>query len=215
MNAYLASYPAAQKNYRDICESDRTRVWGNTKECLKFVANLPPKFGTKYNDTLKVFKKNKIYVEKIMDKYHLDALLIPVSTTGSATYNVKAIMNEFVASNAGVPGITFPIGYTKADHMPVGVELIGRQFAEGTLLGMAYAYEKNSPPRVPPTMPEPNLALEKMDIPSYNNLLIKMGFDAYQTILIKSKPGEFSKDLTPDKFRKIVSEELNRVDDKN
>ena len=62
INAYLASYPAVRKNYRDICESDRTRVFGmNTKDCLKFVNKLPNKFGPQYDEALNIFKKNKIY----------------------------------------------------------------------------------------------------------------------------------------------------------
>ena len=144
-----------------------------------------------------------------MDKYHLDALLIPVSTTGSATYDNKAIVNESVSSNAGLPGITINIGYTQLEKMPIGIELIGRQFAEGTLIEMAYAYEKHSSSRTLPLMPDQNTALEMLDIPSYNNLLMKIGYDTYKKILIKSKPGEFSKNLTPEKFTVIVNRELS------
>ena len=40
---------------------------------------------------------------------------------------------------AGNPGISIPCGF--ADGLPVGMQLIGRHFEEGTLLRAAHAYE--------------------------------------------------------------------------
>jgi amidase len=171
IDAYLASYPAARKNFRDICESGRTQVFGTNKQCLLFIKKLPKKYGVQYNQVLNVFKKNKTYVEGVMDKNHLDALFIPVSTTGSTTYDSRALVNESLASNAGLPGIAMNIGYTSKDKMPIGAELISRQYSEGILIGLAYAYEKNTSPRVLPQMPEVNAALEPLDVREYNNLL--------------------------------------------
>lgn len=207
INDYLSSFPSVRKNYRDICESNRTSMFGNTKDCLQFIRKLPKKYSQRYYQVLNIFQKNKNYVEKIMDQQHLDALLIPVSSTGSSTYNVKAIMNESVASNAGLPGITLNMGYTK-DKMPIGIELIGKQYSEGKLIEMVYAYEKHSQPRIMPSMPEPNSALEQFDIPEYNNLLTNIGYDTYNQVLKKSKPDQFYNDLTPEIFRNIVNNEL-------
>jgi amidase len=150
-------------------------------------------------------------IEDIMDKYHLDALLIPVSTTGSATYESIAFVYEAVSSNAGLPGITLNAGYTNIDKMPIGVELIARQFAEGTLLEIAYGYEKHTPPRILPTMPEKNELLEILNIPEYNNILMKIGYHTYEKVLIKSKSDNVSKDLTPEVFRMIVGSELKMI----
>jgi len=41
---------------------------------------------------------------------------------------------------AGVPGISVPAGF--ADGLPVGMQIIGKPFAEETLLKIAYAYEQ-------------------------------------------------------------------------
>lgn len=43
---------------------------------------------------------------------------------------------------AGLPGISIPCGF--AQGMPVGLQMIGRPFAEGTLLQAAYAYEQST-----------------------------------------------------------------------
>lgn len=113
-----------------------------------------------------------------------------------------------VASNSGLPAITINLGYTEPGSMPVGVELIGRQFVEGTLIEIAYAHEKNSPPRKVPTMPDQNSTLEKLDIPAYNNLLTKIGYRSYMEILKNAKSDQPSKDITPDVFCVIVNREL-------
>ena len=42
---------------------------------------------------------------------------------------------------AGLPGISVPCGFTRGG-LPIGVQLIGRPFAEATILQLAYAYEQ-------------------------------------------------------------------------
>jgi amidase len=209
VDEYLASYPAVRKNYREICESNRTRVYGNVNKCLKFFESMPTKYGTKYKKALNIFMNNKIYVEKIMKQHNLDALLIPISTSGSATYDPQKVNTWLapVSSNSGLPAITINLGYTDSDKMPVGFELIGKQYAEGSIIEIAYAYEKNSEPRKIPTMPEQNLVQKKLDIPKYNNLLTEIGYISYYEVLIKHKSDQFSKYLTPKTFKDIVNRE--------
>jgi aspartyl-tRNA(Asn)/glutamyl-tRNA(Gln) amidotransferase subunit A len=40
---------------------------------------------------------------------------------------------------AGLPGLSLPCG--KVGHLPVGMQLIGKPFAESQLLGIAAGYE--------------------------------------------------------------------------
>jgi aspartyl-tRNA(Asn)/glutamyl-tRNA(Gln) amidotransferase subunit A len=42
---------------------------------------------------------------------------------------------------AGLPGISIPCGFTD-DNLPIGMQLIGKQFDEKTILNVAYAYEQ-------------------------------------------------------------------------
>ena len=213
IDAYLASYPSVRKNYQDLCESNRTRAYGNVEKCLKFFESMPIKFGKKYKNALNIFNKNKIYVETIMKQHHLDALLVPISTTGTATYDAYKVntWQAPIASNTGLPAITINLGYTDSDKMPVGVELIGKQYAEGSLIEIAYAYESDSQPRIVPVMPEKNSRFKKLDIPAYNNLLTDIGYRSYYEVLIKHKSDQSWKDLTPMIFKKIVNRELNET----
>ncbi len=207
MNEYLNSYPSVRKNYQDICTSGRTTTFGTKSDCIKFIKNLPQKFSKKYNKSFNIIEENRLYIEKIMEQNHLDALLIPVSTNGSASYDYTAMINESIASNSGLPGITFNIGYTNKG-MPVGVELIGKKFKEGELIKLAYAYEQKYGKRIEPKMPKENKKIETLDIPQYNNLVTEIGFNTFNKILKESKSNDVSKILTPVIFNKIYTDML-------
>ncbi|MCL5981115.1 MAG: Asp-tRNA(Asn)/Glu-tRNA(Gln) amidotransferase subunit GatA [Firmicutes bacterium] len=86
--------------------------------------------------------------DKALAKY--DVLLTP--TTPSTAFQVGAVedpltmyMNDICtipANLAGLPALSMTCGFI--DGLPVGLQLIGKPFDEGTLLRVAYAYEQNS-----------------------------------------------------------------------
>lgn len=47
------------------------------------------------------------------------------------------------ANLAGLPGISMPCGLT-SDHLPVGLQFVGRPFDEATLVGLAHAFERRT-----------------------------------------------------------------------
>ena len=57
--------------------------------------------------------------------------------------------NRRLSPALGFPAITVPAGFT-ADGLPIGLELMGREFDEGLLLKLAYAYEQGTHHRRPP-----------------------------------------------------------------
>lgn len=216
VNAYLAAYPATRKNFRDICESDRTRTFGTQVECIKFIESVPKKSSASYKKVLQLFQKNKRYVEKIMVDNHLDALFIPISQLGVATYDMKYI-NTFqgaVSSNAGLPAIAMNISYSNTTSMPIGIELIAKKFNEPTLIEIAYSYEQHTSPRTKPQMPAPNRLFSTYSIADLNHLYTLIGQAAYQ-VTLKSRHAKESSNqaLTPDKFQKIVSETIEKNKD--
>jgi aspartyl-tRNA(Asn)/glutamyl-tRNA(Gln) amidotransferase subunit A len=44
---------------------------------------------------------------------------------------------------AGIPGISIPCGFSR-DHLPIGLQIMGKHFDEGMLLRVAYAFEQNT-----------------------------------------------------------------------
>jgi amidase len=54
-----------------------------------------------------------------------------------------------LSASTGLPALSQPAGFTD-DGLPIGLELLGRAFDEGVLLGLAYGFEQAAPVRKPP-----------------------------------------------------------------
>lgn len=209
VDTYLQNTSGPIKNFHDICHSDNTRNFGNKQSCLKFMRSVPNKNSATYQKVLTIFNKNKMYVENMMDEQKLDALLIPIAKTGVATYDEKQVntWQAPVSSNAGLPAIALIAGMHPTQKLPVGFELIGKQYSEPLLIQMAFAYE-NSIPRVKPNMPEENKKLLTLSIDELNRIYTELGKQAYFPLLKKGSP----KDMTPKKFQPIVEKVLDAVE---
>jgi amidase len=59
--------------------------------------------------------------------------------------------NTLIASQAGLPALTMPVGFTE-DGLPVGLELLGTPLAETKMLQFAHAWEKSARPRRSPEL---------------------------------------------------------------
>ena len=86
--------------------------------------------------------------DKVFEKY--DVILTPTSPTvafeiGSKSNNplemYLADIYTVPVNVAGLPGISIPCG-VDSKGMPIGMQLIGNRFAEGTILNAAYTYEQ-------------------------------------------------------------------------
>jgi len=82
-------------------------------------------------------------------KYKLNALLTPTTPTtafGMADVYGDSVMMQYAdqftvpANHAGVPGISIPAGFSK-DGLPIGIQLLGADFSEASLLRIARSYE--------------------------------------------------------------------------
>lgn len=84
--------------------------------------------------------------------YRLDALLTP--TTPTPAFKIGAVYGNSVlmqyadqltvpANHAGTPGISIPAGFD-ASGLPVGIQLLGPDFSEASLLRIGRAYEQHS-----------------------------------------------------------------------
>ena len=85
---------------------------------------------------------------KVFEKY--DVILTPTSPTVAFDINLKtnnplemylADICTVPVNVAGLPGISIPCGVDK-EGMPIGMQIIGKQFSEETILNAAYTYEQ-------------------------------------------------------------------------
>jgi len=89
-----------------------------------------------------------------MDDATVDAIIYPSWTnppaplaTGIEDY--KGDNSQLLAPATGMPAVTVPMGYTYG-ILPAGLQILGRPYDEGLLIGLAYAYEQATQHRIPP-----------------------------------------------------------------
>ncbi len=63
--------------------------------------------------------------------------------------------NQLFAPRTGFPAITVPMGYLRGERLPAGLQFLGRPWEEGTLFGLAFAYEQGTHHRRPPPTTPP------------------------------------------------------------
>jgi amidase len=93
-------------------------------------------------------------VTRLMDSLRLDALIYPTWSNPPrliGDLNTPHGDNSQVFSpQTGMPALTVPMGYTRDDRLPAGLQMLGRAFDESTLIKLAYAYEQATHHRRPP-----------------------------------------------------------------
>jgi amidase len=92
-------------------------------------------------------------INGVMDRFDLDAI---VSLTGSPSWTTDLVNGDHFltasstpAAVAGYPNLTVPAGFV-FDLLPVGVNFIGRQWDEPTLIKLAFGFEQGTRARHAP-----------------------------------------------------------------
>nr|WP_255592662.1 amidase family protein [Bordetella sp. BOR01] len=102
-------------------------------------------------------EKLRIALAAKMAELGIDAILYPMQSilVTEAGRQDQPERNGVLSNATGMPAVTFQAGFSKpADDAPIGVpigaELLGRDYTEATLLGYAYAFEQAAHVRKPP-----------------------------------------------------------------
>jgi Asp-tRNA(Asn)/Glu-tRNA(Gln) amidotransferase A subunit family amidase len=91
-------------------------------------------------------------VLSVMAAVRLDALVYPVVKRIAPVIGGNQLgSNEALSPQTGFPAMNVPAGFT-AGGFPVGMELLGRPFAEATLIAIAYSFEQATRHRKPPSV---------------------------------------------------------------
>jgi amidase len=190
------TYPAARRNWRDVCTSGRVRPEWSAAACVATGASAAPQ----ERQAVDRIASNRRKVIAVMDRLRLDALLYPVDGRGGARSDQSDHITCFVASSTGLPAVAFPAGLD-ARGMPVGLELMGRANADEALVAMMGAFEtaRGPLPRAKRTQGRADLAA--LDIPRLNELRLQLGWRAF-----RSRRGKDIGALEPARFRALTQE---------
>ncbi len=118
--------------------------WGNLEtECLDA-----------YQDELRIAFREAI--ENTMDSLKLDAIIYPSWNNKPALIDhfqeeYKGDNSQVIAPHTGQQAFTVPMGFSN-DNLPVGLQFLGKMYAEPTLIKLAYSYEQGTKFRKPPTL---------------------------------------------------------------
>jgi len=158
MDNYFAQHPNAPvKSLKDILLSGKV-VPARARTLTNAVGHSTNEYG--YLQLLLARDALRQSVLAMMADEKLDALAyatfdypppkIPANAlTASALDSAGPGNNRRLSPTLGFPAITVPAGFTP-DGLPIGLELMGREFDEALLLKLAYAYEQGTKHRRPP-----------------------------------------------------------------
>lgn len=113
-----------------------------------------PEYHADYEQKLLEMAEFRKIVVGTMDRYNLDALAYPMQKRLVSKHGQpNAERNGFLASNAMLPALDIPIGYSTPSKeaprgVPIGMDLLGRPYDEGRLIRLASGWEAKGWKRV-------------------------------------------------------------------
>ncbi|MDR7037493.1 Asp-tRNA(Asn)/Glu-tRNA(Gln) amidotransferase A subunit family amidase [Methylobacterium sp. BE186] len=157
-NAYLATIPnAPHKDLAGIIASGQYHKAALEKFLNGAEARRDGMAEPDYKVRLERISAFKARVAAVFDKERLDALVYPLQKRLVVPIGElnQAERNGIVAGLTGFPAIDIPAGFSAPTEraplgVPVGLDLLGRPWSEGKLLGLAYAFEQATKLRRPP-----------------------------------------------------------------
>ena len=160
INAWLARQ-GARAPVHSLAEVIASRRFHPTIEArleAAQVESLPPSRnpGCASRDEFRAWLRTS--VTALMDSLTLDALAYPTWSNPPrliGDLNTPAGDNsQLFSPSTGFPAVTVPMGHTRG-QLPAGLQLLGRAWAEPTLIGLAYSYEQATRHRRPPASTPP------------------------------------------------------------
>jgi Asp-tRNA(Asn)/Glu-tRNA(Gln) amidotransferase A subunit family amidase len=103
-----------------------------------------------YEETRNIVFRNA--VEKAMAAQNVDVIVYPTwnSPPNKLTDPRRHAgdNSQLIPPHTGLPAISVPMGFSPG-HLPAGLQIVGKWFGDGELLGIAYAYEQATQHRRP------------------------------------------------------------------
>ncbi|MEL6538107.1 MAG: amidase family protein, partial [Bacteroidota bacterium] len=92
----------------------------------------------------------------VMDSLQVDVLVypswnFPPARIAQFQEEYRGDNSQVISPHTGQPAFTVPMGFTEAG-LPAGLQVLGRMYAEPTLIEVCYGYEQGTLHRRPPVL---------------------------------------------------------------
>ena len=155
LNNYLASLgpDAPVKSLQEVLDSGLYHP--NVRSRIQYFQDIaePPEENEECQRSLVNRERFRESVRAAMSEHDLDVLIFP--TWANPPRLIGDLISphgdnsQQIAPHTGFPAITVPMGFT-GSGLPLGLQMVGKQFDEATLIKLAYSYEQATKHRVPP-----------------------------------------------------------------
>ena len=209
--AYVSGGP--HQDFEDVCKTGdfSNFAYESAQQCtlyLKWLDEFATRDSIYARKHTERYQQNSRYLEAVLDRLDLDALILPVDSIGGASSSYFSLTHCSLMSVTGNPAMVTLSGYVDtARPMPVGMMWIGRKFDEPKLLEMAYAYEQATNKRRPAELVsgiDPSQLPEEFDMQEFYEVREALGKRSLEGFLRDGS--KFS--LTSSAFTEIVRAEL-------
>jgi aspartyl-tRNA(Asn)/glutamyl-tRNA(Gln) amidotransferase subunit A len=149
-------YGLRSKGYRDLMEMyAQTRAKGFGKEVKRRIILGTYVLSAGYYEAYyRKASQVRTLIRKDFDEafQKVDVIVAPTAPTPAFRIGEKtedplqmylSDIHTIPVNLAGIPAISIPCGFSH-DRLPIGLQIIGKHFDEGTLLKVAYAFEQNT-----------------------------------------------------------------------
>ncbi len=155
LNNYLASLgpDAPVKSLQEVLDSELYHP--NVRSRLEYFQGIaePPEENEECQRSLVNRENFRESVRAAMNEHDLDALIFPTWANPPRLIgdlnSPHGDNSQQIAPHTGFPAITVPMGFTRSG-LPLGLQMVGKQFDEATLVKLAYGYEQATRHRAPP-----------------------------------------------------------------
>ncbi len=137
-------------NLKDVYMKTRGEGFGDEAKRRIFLGTYSLSSGYYEAYYVKALKVRRLIREDFDKAFkEVDVILTPTSPTPAFKIGEKATdplsmylsdIYTISANLAGVPAVSFPCGFTK-DSLPIGAQLIGKEFDESTLIRLGYSFQ--------------------------------------------------------------------------
>ena len=146
---YLARHPGAPvSSMTEVLQ--RGLYHESLENRFKRIDSIGTRDGEPYQRALAKRAPLRARTVALLDSLQLDALVYPTMRQRPVRIGEAQPGSTCpLSASSGLPALSVQAGFT-ADGLPVGIELLGRPFADARLVALAYSFEQLGPRRRPP-----------------------------------------------------------------